>query len=295
MGDVDDVLLALHAITVGGGGAAQGLRNQRSTERMVQTAREALSAMDMPEASVVSDLLNEDPRAANQHVLSRYGSWEKMYTHLHDEMEEKAAASAIRDAGGSADVPSYVRQRREFAAGMAEAGQTASAGQMSSLFPGPVSPQALGLDPGTWTGESMNQVLQSYMETGIPDFTPLEARPTPAGGVPDNVKLPTGWMWNPGQTPKATPIPGTNAEQDFMLNKILTKMLNEGLSFEHYFKKYPQEKAFFDASLRKIAKGNPLLGAILEMTSRGGGPSGGASPTGEFPAVPPSGRSNMAE
>jgi hypothetical protein len=297
MGNIGDVLLAIQAASMGGRavmGAVEGVREQESGDRMIQAARNSLASMGHPEAAQVADLLYEDPNAANQYVMTRYGGWDDMYTHLHKQLEESAAASAIREAGGEADVPDYIRRRREYAAGVAEAGQTASAGQMMALFPGPPSPQSLGLNPEQWTGESMNEVMQSAALTGIPDYTPLEARPTPMGGVPDNVKLPTGWMWDASQVPHARPIPGTNAEQDFLLGKIMKHMWDEGLSFEEYWKKYPEKKAFFDAQLRRISKDNPFLGRLLEMADRGG--SGAPVPgTGAPASLPPSGRSNLGD
>lgn len=278
MGLLDDIMLGIEVFS---GGVGQA-NKQESQQTLIAEAHRELQQLGLPAANDIAQLLQEDPSAADQFVTQRYGGWPEMFEEFQKQSQARSAAEALRAAGGGATVSPAVRSRREFGAGQLAAGnQLPTAGQLTSLFPGPMNAASLGITPGQFTPESVQAAVDMANGTsGRAGYDLLVPIKDSAGKVPEGMKIPTGYFYDPTDPAKPVkPIPGTNAETDAAFNAIMSQIRAEGAlnskdSLDDFFIRHPEHKAFWDAYLRKST--NPLeraLAAMLAPPERPGRPA----------------------
>jgi len=277
MGLLDDIMLGIEIFS---GGVGE-VRKQDSQRQAIGQASQELEALGLPAATEIATLLQQDPRAANTFVMSRYGGWPEMFAEFQKQTQARASAESLRAAGGGANVSPAVRARREFSAGRLDAGGTLpSAGQLAALFPGVPTLAQLGLNVQDWEGDSIKTFLAAMQVLGggtPPPYYLLIPRRDEAGKVPEGMKIPTGFFFDPDDKQRPVkPIPGTAAENQAIYDAIVLESLEEGLAgslgdFDGFLDRHPGYKAFVQGHLSR-----PGASAIEKMiaASLGGGTPG---------------------
>lgn len=229
MGLLDDIMLGIEIFS---GGVGE-VRKQDSQRQAIGQASQELEALGLPAATEIATLLQQDPRAANTFVMSRYGGWPEMFAEFQKQSQARASAESLRSAGGGATVSRAIASRRSLAAGQLEAGGAIpSAGQLAALFPGVPTLAQLGLNVQDWEGDSIKAFLaaQQALGGGQPPYHLLIPRRDEAGKVPEGMKIPTGFFFDPDDKQRPVkPIPGTSQANQAIYDRIVLEALDQGL------------------------------------------------------------------